>query len=68
MNKTVNIIVNKRAKRVVEIEFCSECKNFDNQYFGYNETCKRLHRKIEKNKEGEYQIPSDCPLTNVEEL
>jgi predicted metal-binding protein len=56
--------------KVVHISSCHQCPNFDNEYWGYEEICRKLNRKIKrvKKKEGDnyvsdkYPIPKDCPL------
>lgn len=51
------------ANRICIISYCDECPHFDNEYYGYNETCVKLSRKISKNGQYRYEIPDDCPLT-----
>ena len=51
--------------KICEISLCDECHKFDNVYYGYNETCRLLDRKIEKNENCDHDIPSDCPLTDA---
>ena len=51
------------SNRICIISFCDECPHFDNVYYGYDETCKKLNRKIVKNGDYRYDIPDDCPLT-----
>lgn len=53
-------------KRIVVISYYSECPHFDNEYYGYCETCTKLNRKIERNS-SEYEIPDDCPLEILED-
>jgi hypothetical protein len=48
--------------RICIINYCDECPYFDNEYYGYNETCNKLSRKIIKNGQYRYEIPDDCPL------
>lgn len=55
------------ANRICIISFCDECPYFDNEYYGYAETCKKLNRKIKRNAnttgyDNSYDIPDDCPL------
>ena len=52
-------------KRILTISCCDDCCYFDNHYYGYNEICRMLNRKIEKIG-GEYPIPEDCPLPKDE--
>jgi hypothetical protein len=52
------------ANRICIIRYCDECPHFDNEYYGYEETCKKLNRKIKRNPNTiVYEIPDDCPLT-----
>ena len=59
------------AKRICIIECCDDCPYFDNEYYGYNETCTKLSRKMVRalgpfgvsNIHARYDIPEDCPLT-----
>ena len=56
------------ASRICIINFCDECPHFDNEYYGYAETCKKLNRQIKRNTnttgyDNSYDIPDDCPLT-----
>ena len=52
--------------RKLIISCCDQCPHFNNEYYGYEETCRKLDRKIEKNNEMDYEsrfpIPDDCPL------
>lgn len=53
--------------RLVVISRCDECPYFDNVYWGYNERCRKLDRKIDS-LEGQFdvhEIPEDCPLPKV---
>lgn len=45
----------------IKINRCDECPHFDNEYYGYHETCTLLNRKIEYT-DGKRIIPDDCPL------
>jgi len=48
------------------IENCDCCNNFDNSYWGYEEKCKLLNRRIpQKNLGNPHDIPSDCPLEDA---
>ena len=47
------------------IDKCDDCPFFDNEYYGYDETCTKLDRVIKSNKNYTYDIPSDCPLIEV---
>jgi len=57
-------------KRLVVIESCCDCPNFNNSYDEYLETCDILKRKIKRKKKSMYlyiyPIPNDCPLEKVE--
>lgn len=49
--------------RIVEISLCDECPFFDNQYYTFNEKCKKLKRMIEVGENHySFPIPDDCPL------
>ena len=52
--------------KIVIIGTCDSCPFFDNQYYGYNEICKCLDRKIDS-VDGEHPIPDDCPLETTEQ-
>lgn len=56
----------------LEIDGCEKCHHFDNQYYGYNEKCRRLDRVIKKKSdlvmEDNYPIPADCPLPDVDDV
>ena len=49
------------SHRIVIIDTCEDCPHFDNQYWGFHETCKKLNRTIPS----PYDIPEDCPLDKV---
>ena len=49
-------------KRILIIEKCDECQNFDDEYYSYNETCDKLDRILKRDKDGNRAIPEDCPL------
>jgi len=54
----------------VEINDCSMCPYFDNEYFGFHETCIKLDRRININSKVNneyYKIPDDCPLEDWDE-
>lgn len=53
--------------RRVIIEQCDQCPFFDNEYYGYDETCTKLDRKIKSNEHYEHNIPDDCPLHVTDE-
>lgn len=53
-------------KKLLVINDCDDCKHFDNSYWGYEEYCMSLKRKI-KRVINIYPIPDDCPLPNAEE-
>jgi hypothetical protein len=53
-------------KKVLIITRCDDCCFFDNEYYGYNEKCRRLDRKI-TSLNGDYEIPTDCPLDDLDE-
>jgi hypothetical protein len=52
--------------RKLTISWCDQCPHFDNEYYSYNEECRKLGRKIEKDVNTDYiwsyPIPDDCPL------
>ena len=53
--------------KIVEIDDCTDCPFFDNDYWEYNHECTKLNRRIEidfpvKENKPMYQIPVDCPL------
>jgi len=56
-------------KKVITIDRCDDCPNFDNAYYGYDEKCRVLNRKIERIKMDcfKHSIPLDCPLPDSEE-
>ena len=55
------------AKKLI-IDKCGSCTFFDNEYYGYEEECILLDRKIKREGVGEpYLPPNDCPLPEVDE-
>lgn len=52
---------NRAGKHValVVLANCNDCPYFDNEYYGYEQTCTILDRAI-----GDYNnpIPADCPV------
>lgn len=47
------------------INDCKQCPHFDNEYWGYNEVCMLLDRKIPSTKgANDHEIPEDCPLAD----
>ena len=54
--------------RKLVIDKCDDCPFFDNVYWGYEETCRLLNRKIQQVDDSDsilwlkYPIPNDCPL------
>lgn len=57
-------------KRVV-ISECEECTFFDYEYYTYNQTCRKLGKRIESERSdnvwSSFPIPEDCPLEDTEE-
>jgi hypothetical protein len=54
-------------KKIVIINNCDECPNFDNEYYGYEEYCTKLGRRI-GHISLVHHTPDDCPLPDAEEL
>lgn len=57
-------------KKLLVIDNCNDCPHFDNSYWGYEEKCKKLKRKIPwimRSERSVFPIPDDCPLPNAEE-
>jgi len=58
------------ANRICILDCCDDCPYFDNEYYGYAETCTKLSRQIKRsmgpfgsiNNQARYEIPDDCPL------
>jgi len=51
--------------KIVKILSCDDCPYFDNEYYSYNEKCKKLNKVVDKRDEdGNRIIPEDCPLEN----
>jgi len=49
------------------IDKCDECPFFNNVYYGYEETCTLLDKKIKQVCELFYPIPNECPLETTDE-
>ena len=50
--------------RCIQINDCGDCPLFDNVYYGYEQTCTVLDRRMDWSASyPEYPIPSDCPLS-----
>jgi hypothetical protein len=47
--------------KIVSINYCDECPYFNNEYWGFEEQCTKLNKKIDR-KDGKHIIPKDCPL------
>ena len=47
------------------IDKCDDCLHFDNEYYDFSETCRKLDRMISGNRNYEHDIPCDCPLIEV---
>ncbi len=54
-------------KRKLTICKCDECSYFDNEYFGYNEKCRKLNKIIQGKSTNNHPIPDDCPLEKEED-
>lgn len=59
--------------RLLIIDTCADCPNFNNEYPEYHEFCSMLQRKIKLDYDpkkgsasGKYLIPEDCPLPKTE--
>ena len=53
--------------KVISINTCDQCPHFDNEYWGYNETCDLLGIKVySENTMGPRPIPKECPLPDSE--
>jgi hypothetical protein len=54
--------------RIAIVTKCNHCPHFDHSYYSYNQTCKKLNRRIENvDFTYDYEIPEDCPLPKTEE-
>ena len=53
--------------KILVIKKCDDCCFFDNEYYGYNATCRQLDRKIPTDDNCDHAIPDDCPLDNYNE-
>ena len=54
----------------VTIKTCDNCPYFNNYYYGYQETCELLDRKIKSEGDGfsgKHHIPVDCPLEDTDD-
>ena len=55
------------------IDKCDDCLFFDNVYWGYEETCRLLNRKIQQVDDSDsklwlkHPIPNNCPLETSDE-
>ena len=55
------------ANKILVIDSCHKCFVFDNEYYGYDEVCTPLGRKIARIDYDNYPIPDDCPLKTTAE-
>ena len=52
--------------KLLKISDCTQCPEFDNEYYTYDERCTYLDRVIPSDEAGTYIIPDDCPLDDAE--
>ncbi len=54
--------------KILIIDKCDNCSYFNNEYYGYDEECMVLDRKIERaGGFSDHDIPNDCPLGTTDE-
>jgi len=53
------------ANRICIISFCDKCPYFDNEYYGYAETCTKLNRKIKRNDNCRFTLVKHTDPTYV---
>ena len=54
-------------KKLIIISKCDDCPFFDNEYYGYAETCTKMGRAVPDGPpDYDYPIPDWCPLESTD--